>query len=412
MTDYLVTIAAGDLTWTIDSTAAAEHSDSTRVLDQLSIGWTMPRGSLWPQQPDPMSASFAINVPDFSGPASELAEGDPCAVTVEITDGPTYAIHGRITDLQAVPRPGKRPGVTLSVALVDYGPDLAQKGGWAFTPGVGATVTIGYVLDRLWDDHALGIRPPIAEYDPALVSYPVGEAKAVTEWIETLLRSWLINPLDPEQGRLVVAPNIDPGTGQPDADQPWAFDLVYRNGNATGDAYYIVGSQFFQTDTLVWKYDKNAGPSTVEVSYGTGGETIASAAIVIPAPRIERVETWLDDTEGALASQLAAFYCPDDLSSAWRIETVRLLVDRLDPGQLIQLQNELFPQHHVPAPSTARSACYGRAVLISDVAAHRTPIEPASSSYPYVDVGGRLVGATLAISSGRIALDLQLRQNS
>jgi hypothetical protein len=415
---YAVTIRLGDLdpftVYDKDTAVDGGLSEGERVLDSLHISWNIPAG-IFPAPPDPGYASLAIRIPDFS--TSELAtlvEGSPVGieVVIEADADPVATFYGRLTDLSASMNTGRGvTGVTLSLAAGDYVPDLLTKGEWIFTPEIGEDITAAYVLERLWVDHVLGDFPSIAITDVDLVDVPTGEPLAVTEWIETILAPWIFDiPGTSDIARLIVAPNIDASTGLPDADQPWTFDAIRRDADA-GLSYYIP-SDAIHTGTMNWRFDRNKGPTKIVVTYGSGGEAYASGEVVVPAPRVEQIDTWLDDALGTLASEVAAFYLPASLDS-WRIDTFRFQLNQLDDEA--ERPGNFFPRHagFIPDITAARSSCYGLPIRVLDVPTHRVPgAVPLDPDNPVVDVEGRLAGAALTIVGGRVYVDATVRHTT
>lgn len=408
MSYYAADITLGDLSWTIvyneDGTAV---SDDLLVLDSLSFGWRMPDG-LWPQQPEPMTASLALNVPDFSDGPNELKEGDPCSISVKLAPlADPFVFYGLISDLKAVPRGRTRPGVTLSVVAVDPTTTLYELPEW--TSGTAPPPVETYVpdlLEQLWDDRNLGDFPgwPTTDFGAHAI-YPGDQVQTPGAVIEHELLQSISTDVT---RRLILAPVIDSGTGLADADTPWSFDVVTKA--AAGTALEIPAA-LVDRSSIEWLFARNTGPTRVEAT-GDGGvadnRQVAAYDVDDPHPVTERIPVTFVD--GADAQDVADFYLPPESVSRWRLQRFRFLIGRAEGGLLNN--NDLFPDW-TGTDTTTRAACYGRPITLTDVPTHQTPVyevdifDPAP---PTADVAGRLAGADLTISGGRVVLDLQLRQ--
>lgn len=400
MTSYRVTVQLGALTWNIEPTDA-DAADEDRVLDGLRIGWSMPEG-LWPQQPDPMTASLALNVPDFTSDVHDLTEGDQCAVAVYLVDDDglhetmTTTFYGRITDLKAVPRPN-RPGVTLSIAAVDYIVDLAELDPWA--PAPGATWDAPTFLAQLWDDR---IASDFPTWDASLGANAIDPAldnRKVSEVIAFELVQNIGTTLGEPTHRAIIAPYIDFSTGTLDATQEWAFDMVYKESS---EPAYEIPCAKVERQSLTWLYSKQTGPNSVFV---TGEHVQASAAHPgILHRRTATIEVTLEDSP----EPVAEFYLPDPDPSGWRISTFRFLATRggidIDDAPVA-----LFPSWTLSPGSPDRSSCYGRPIVVTGVPNDRNPLATGAG---VSDIGGRLTAATVTVQAGHMAFEFQLRQTA
>lgn len=428
MSYYKVYIEVADHSWTVvRATTPEEAEDDLLVLDGLRMGWSMPEG-LWPDQPDPMTAAFALTVPDARD-IYGLAEGDPVAIEVTMhpddTD-PTFTFYGRLTDLRAVPRGGKRPGVTLSTVAVDYIPDLAELEDWRYTG-----VPIGgpfNIEEYLGDAYMTGLwpsRPALGDFPPwpdvLTYGFNVGatvvepnELKPVREHIDFHLRQLVTLTL--AEARLIIAPNIDPVTRRPDTDQPWAFDVVHKVPVASP---FVIPKAQVVTNSITWQFQKGNGPTRVEVvGFNNDPDTLVYAEHAGSRHVVEQVEASFNDATYAAdhAQEVADFYLPPSDVSRWRVETFRYQLTKHTLEDLEGFYQGLFPRHAmtVAVPEDNRGACYGHPITIPDLPGHLNLLTPTPGEEEEMDINitGRLAGAELTVSGRQVALDLQLRQTA
>lgn len=402
MISYRVTVDLGALSWDISHGDGA-LDDADEILDNLSFSWSMPEG-LWPTQPNPMTATLGINVPDFTSGVSDLVEGDPCAIQFYFTDDDglhetlTASFYGRITDLQANPR-SRRDGVTLSVVAVDYTVDMAELDPWAPAPG---TWTAPTLLEQLWDDRITSDFPTwdtslgLMSIDPQLDDRPPSEVIAF-ELVQNIGTT-----LGEPTHRAILAPNIDFSTGTLDTTQEWAFDMIYKD---SPEDPYTIPCDRVEKESLTWLYSKQTGPNAVFVvgpeGYGTG----SAAHPGITHRRLETIDATITDS----LDPVAEFYLPDPTPSGWRVDTFRFHTTRGAGIHIDDVPAMLFPSWTLSPGSPDRSSCYGHPIILSDVPWHVNPL--ASGPTPETsDVTGRLTGASFTVAGGHVFLDLQLRQ--
>jgi hypothetical protein len=414
---YSVYIDVGSHHWDVElSPTPGVVTDDILPLDGLRIGWSVPQG-LWPMQPDPLSASLALNVPDARDVA-DLAEGDPVAIEVKLDPDdtvPMAAFYGRVTDLRSTPR-ADRDGVTISVVAIDYTPDTAPLEPLpdGFHPF--AADTVMEVLQEVWSD-----RPDLGDFpawptviDPLVVEdQPGAEVREIIDFqLRQAITGFASEAFPPysgtPDGRLILAPNIDPATRVPDVDQPWAFDLVKK---ASGFDPFLVPGHLVETGSMVWQFQKGNGPTRVFVTDGLGIKRTAEHAGVG-----RHVTEELDSSlSGAQDSQaMADFYLPSDAVSRWRLETFRYLVSRDPEADLADFYANLFPRHTVApvADNLTRGACYGHPIEIDEVPLHRIPLAGTGNPTDTRTITGRLSGAELTISGRHVSIDMQLRQTA
>jgi hypothetical protein len=406
MTSYSVFIKLGSLTWDI-APGDGVLADEDEVLDSLSFGWSMPEG-LWPLQPDPMQASLAINVPDFTSDIAALVEGDVCTIEVSLIGdepfptiyGDTCAFHGRITDLRAVPR-SKREGVTLSIAAVDYTVDLAELPQWAPT----SVFEIEDLLAQLWSERMSSAFPtwpgPFEFGNPDIDPSP--DLQDVPTRIEQQLLQ-ATAPIDVTRThRLILAPYIDPDTHTLDTGQEWTFDRVYKPPNTDP---FVIRCSRIEKDSLEWLYSKESWPTLIEVNGPGNTETATHGAA---KPRIARIA--VDLVDSADVEAVADFYLPDPTPSAWRVNTFRFHATRGSGIDDDEFPSVLFPIWILAPDTPERSSCYGQVIELADVPWHMNPLAPDDDP-PETTVTGRLTGASVTVAGGHVVFDFQLRQTA
>jgi hypothetical protein len=144
MSTYTVEISLGPdgaaptHSWTINSGDVPNPADTTQVLDDLNLTWSIPEDQPFPAQPDPQSARVALLLDD----ANELADigvGDVGNVRVTSAGTLLWQFSGRIaqptaTIVRRVDAAGNTVRkVRMEIPLVDFIVDLADlkiSGDW------------------------------------------------------------------------------------------------------------------------------------------------------------------------------------------------------------------------------------------------------------------------------------------
>lgn len=410
---YEVEIRLGDYEWTVTSVSGpGTFTDDLRVLDVLSFGWTSP-AETGPRQPEPLTASLAITVPDPSELA-DLAEGAPVGIRVKVHPDEDYVagFFGRITDLQAAPRDG-RDGLTYSIAAVDYTVDLAAQPKYAQFAAAEATEDY---LEALWVARDMGDFPPwpTAAGFPSINFTTSADPRAVLELIEYQLRQVIGFSDAPTNSspdrRAILAPNIDPATLLPDVDQPWALDVIFKNAEA--DAFTL-DSHKVLTPSIEWLWQKSSAAQRIFVLTQAGtllGFAQNTTSLYAPTETVEVNLTTLGAGE-----PVADFYLPSPDVAGWRLDRFTYLVTRQhtleELATMTTALQGLMPQWTVTdtGGDLTRGAHIGRPIKITDFPYHRQPALPVSFGGSGTAVAGRLAGATLTVAGGQVTYDLQLR---
>lgn len=406
---WVTYIKLGTHTWTLYENLDPENvDDDATVIGGLNFGWDIP-GDLHPVQPDPMFATLALNVPDFSD-FDDLTKGDVVAINVKLFDSTPVAapvvaeFYGRITDLKARPRRG-RPGVTLFVTAVDYTVDLAEETnlyhiGFAEIPEVDyidglATNFFGddVVADGIWTG------PTVYDVKTAKLSDRPKEA------LDKLLFGsiWPDTP----STRQVVSPVIFANILAP-AGRFFTLDTIAKpdpadDPDATFSADHIdkaiewaqIKGQVAAKATITYPEQIITGhpDATADVSLGAGDHTSMEIAQVLSV---------------LTAQAVAEFYLTDpDLYAPWWVDKVSILpylVPLADREVHAADLAKLFPHWTEDEEDPYRSDCYVQRIRIEDTDGTLIPFSTAGAV-----LEGTVRGAALTISRGRASVDLKLR---
>lgn len=432
-------VRLGDHYWT-EQTMKGEVDDETRILAGLSVGWSL-NGTLYPAQPQPMTATLSVNLPAFTD-GSDLLEGDVAAIEIYLADDdwvgpapaglpllPMVSFYGRITDLKAKPRslngsdPAAvaRPGVTLDVVAVDYTVDVAEAPPYPVSDG-SASVDAWSVLDTLWSHacggslHSTGLWWGGTEAGSAI--WPQ------TGWINSraVIDQILLEEIDvPGSQRMIMAPLVPNslrdyaagvplvggvGPGELHAGRAFTLDTVGVPGDGVDE---VVAASVIRRD-IGWTQVKGDDPNVATVSYQYAGATetlnVYATGAVAPftfQPITLDIE---DDVTGTVAAQVGAFYVGDPVNDDdWQIDAVTILPHLISGPDLIF--PVLFPHWELDerpaAESVARAACYSRRIEI-------TGIRPDLVPFTETAIRGVLFGASVVIENGKPAVTLTLRR--
>lgn len=410
-----VRLADHEWTFTEDADGGAA-SDGVTVLSGLTFGWATTK-QLWPAQPDVMTASLAINVPNFLD-AADL-QGETCVIEVKALSAgdPIARFYGDITDARATPRT-KRAGVTISVVAVGYTVRAAENGFVVFREmDVGGGVDPIYehqAAGMLWEQFAANPDDDVTDIwssptprlmyglvDPFLP--PIGTFLDVVPYIEALLNQAIdVDDLT----RMIWSPIVESSTGElPASGRVFTLDAV--SGDMTSLTETTLPGSCVRLDQLQWSDVKGSVPSTILVT-DTRGDGLRKDASVPTAmgqatETIPVLLTGVDAEDNAQA--VADFYAAAEFDR-WQLDRVTLEVTRavhdgrLDPTDITSFY---FPQWTAPEAGGFRAACYNQLVTITDVDPTRTP-DGADT------ISGVLTGATCRISGGALSLDLILRR--
>lgn len=397
MADYFVSLLVGSHTWTVEH-AGDQIPDTIEVLAGMAFGWAMPQG-IGPVQPDPMTATLAINVPSFADVADIHLGGD-VAIEVRFDETaplPLFAFYGRVTDVQAAHRSG-RTGVTLSIAAVDRTVDLADVEAWALPSPDTAARGLG-VLESLWDDRTeLGALPdwPILPVDGPLVAV-TATPKSPLEAVKEIL---LVSVDESGSGRLILAPYI--GTdGLPDPTQPYTFDVIAKPNDAHP---WEISAGVVERSSLKWvRNRRGVRGNTIEVSGGPDVSPVVDRVGGIVEKFItERLSTICNDQDEL---QIVAdfYFDPPAEENTWAVEFVNVLTRVLDETELADIPGDLFPQWRTALGEPERSSCYGMPVHIAGVPVTENPCGA-------IAIDGSLCGASVSVAGGNVTLSTTVRR--
>lgn len=397
----------------------AHVSDGINVLAGLRFGWSMPSDALYPLQPNAMTAAFAITIPDFVD-APWMSEGAPVSVKVDILGVQFASFHGRVTDALAKPR-DKRPGVTLSIAAVDY---TVDPGEWNYVGVISTGGDDDELMESIWDVTDLGDFPAWPTLPSPVLASNVANVRGTID--EVLLTTGqgtdaTIFEIPAEWGdttpmvRAIFAPVIAPNGRPPESGPRWAFDPLWRETPAPA---LVIDANRLERGSLSWGRNKRTQPNRITVVGGTPiGETSPVAEVSETNPFGAR--GWGPDVAASLSivslnatrvADVLAYYLPPFPTRGWALPTVRwhLTKERDDDDLetfLAGLPSNLFPRWDLDEGDAERSAYCQRLVELVNVVDDLNPY--ADDTYP--DIVAPLSGIQLTIQGGEITLDLTLR---
>lgn len=417
-------ITLGPYTWTIDEDDTADP-DNPGPLAGLRIGWTMPDGDLYPTQPDPVSCSMALIVPDIAD-VEELDIGSAAAVDVsDATGGPVvFEFRGRLTDLKAV---AHARGVHLSLIALDHTLDERRTGFTAAGDDV-ASNHIGALFA------AVGLDEPTLPYPGGTVGMRMeaGEPRSLPEALAPILLSMVGGSTWPDvegNARTILAPLVD-GLAPVDPD-PFVLDELPERSpepvtgvfgptaggygiDLAADAAAGVLDAAFVDAAAVWIRNKWLAVNQVDVTYrdvgdveatiraATGETPIVSARIDTPI-----VPGFGIDIEAA-AQRVADYYLPEHVGNKWTVERFTWQLSRhIDDGgiDLSDVGPGWMPVHTAAEDDPIRTLAYRRVVAVVGIPEHQNPA--AGGIY-----AGRLVGAELTVNGrGELTLAFSLRRH-
>lgn len=417
---YSILIQLGDPagvqeSWTVTHTGDPHAADALTPISGLRFGWSMPDGLIWPVQPNPMTATFAFTVPDFTD-LSWVTVDTPVAIEVTLeSGGPVlFAFYGRLTDAKAGPRPG-RPGVTLSGAAVDYTIDLGRAIHTGGDFGAGAEYTI---MQTIWASKTdlLGTVPtwPIPSVSGNTVELTGSTGQTIAALVSSILAQAIRQSVAVPaaigggyDGALsILAPRIDPSTRLLHATQPWAFDLAYKHAHT----FPTIAADIVERESLGYGQNKALPVDQVNVyiANGTWAATEYSDGSTMwrfptGMESIAEVRTVSSDLF-TRPGEIASFYAREDLANVrpWNAEGFKVLLDQLAPADFADFPEALMPRWADTLGDASRSQCYGTVVEVTGVPDH-TKAEAGR------DLVGLVSGVEFSLVGGRPALDMKFR---
>lgn len=410
-----VAVTLGDYSWTITEPAdPGEVPDELVVLDDLRFGWSMPKGGLWPLQPEAQQAELTLSVPDFPE-VDTIGEGDLLAITVRAdAAGPIVArFYGDVTDLEAGPRAG-RPGVLLSVVAVDLTVRTLELNPSTSVILFTEAPEDQVIVDNVWVYKLGGVGIGAA---PALWSLPP-RSMGITQDINTtksniraqvdqvLLQAHELGGPTAARHRLILSPFVNPATGTmapAPSGRSWTLDKVFAD-TQYDRAPFVCPAGAVDMGSLRWAIAKGDNAGHVNVA-GWNGDAANVATYDVPGAFSDVYQgvassfkdgsapagTWAADD----AASLAQFY--GQAWARWQVKTLRVLASRTG----LDIPADLFPDWTAPETDPARSACYSRYVIVTDTTTSVTPTG--------ANVEGVLTAAAVHIVGGRLELELSLR---
>lgn len=415
MTRYQVYLRLAGHEWTFTEPVDDEPlADGLTVLAGLSFAWSMP-GPLWPLQPDPMTADFVLNVPDFvEASLARSAEVDTVAIEVkaDYAGDVIASFYGDVTDYKATTRDG-RPGVFVSVVAVDPTVRLRERAPtWVLVDDFTDTDMLE-LLTRMWADASTGLGQTGATVPalPALVlpavlddsSLKYGEPQSVAELLDQLL----IQSFDSFNGRLILSPNVMPdGYFDPDT-AAWStaggafynLDAITTRSGGLLRIHELDASEV-RRDDIAWSNVKGRTIGQV-IATGYGGDSNAYTASTVPGASSTTVEavavTFRDASD---AQRISDGYAATGRFDPWQVDKLTIPVSRA----AVDVPVGLFPDWKaLPDDWEGRAGCYWSGLRVNGVDTTRTP-----DGQSYIE--GILVGMRCTVSGRALVLEASLRR--
>lgn len=366
----------------------------------LSIGWAMPRGKLWPTQPDPVTATLSLAAARLDDLAW-IHIGSHVVVQVWVSPtapGPAFTFAGRVTDLAGAPHQQLSNGdlpVLVDVTAVDHVSDLEYDvdtgGGWPQES----------IHARL--DHAFGGGPALgpAAAPGMAAQVPPRPAGAVTAL--DVIREYLtltVGPYPWEDTPASLAasthPILSPRVDAAGSFLGWAYDQIPRTPPPltvtldTSDPHRRILHAGLVDFTSSW-YANKARTRTV-----TQFEFVGKFALGEDPP------------PGYLyhEQRMAAFYNPPTAGPPWLADRFRYYLDREPPPRLAALAaGDWLPDHAAAPGAAARHACYWHPAAIVGIPPSWRPATPETPVF-----AGQLseVAFTLDAKARRFWLDVTI----
>lgn len=299
---YQVWVRTSGYEWTFtEDPDHGELVDGITVLAGMRIGWAMP-GPHWPRQPEPMTGTIEVNVPDFGAYGQvRAAENDFLAIEVKLDAADEVCLaqfYGDITDYKAIPRDGQE-GVTLSLVAVDYTVRLRDELRPQFILADDGNLypdqdIIGFMWDR-GDETGLGdalsstpwpvaIPPRATDHSYLNLDGPI--PTTVPDMIETILDAAVFDSGIPgDLGRAVLQPLVVPETdpthhgeriGGPVVSITGAYyvlDVVFADPDLL-PVMWEIGADIVYLDDIEWSNVKGRTLGNVTTT-GVGGDSLA-----------------------------------------------------------------------------------------------------------------------------------------
>lgn len=307
------TVAGATYTWSINKGDEATLPD---VVDGLTVAWQFPDATLWPVQPEPTVATFAL----VAGDAADLVgidRGTPVLIRVwagVVIDGAQHdslRFVGRVADAEGRAVRVQDPatgnlvdGWLLSLSCSDLTADLGERTvagripfqGFNLRGHVEKTFGLASLTVPNWGDGGGGTQLLIDSETQGLV-----EPATLAEHVEALLSGYADggaitgdaavpanHALYYAQGwrRGIVRPNLDDTTGAPFPAQPWRIEWVSRRYGARPLIGPSGPARFVNLGGGVYGPRLEAPPAVVDI--GGIPVPIEDVSIVVDAGYLER----------------------------------------------------------------------------------------------------------------------------
>lgn len=457
--DYTVTLSIDAWSVTLDRGEQTDPAADAVTMDPLTASWSMTNG--YPSQPTPVAVSFGLFIPNVSaGPV--VNQGSRVSITITTPDhalpgvAPVLEFDGTVTDVDATPL---ADGLAFSIVAAEYRAELADlrvgdqpwpaEGRhdrllrvllWAQDTGAGRRIGYPYVDSFNTNEEVqfelAGLGPdvaardvdsrPVSElleelFDGAALWMGVSPAFYVTGYVDGTFQSPTLGtwarPIVGQSisGTQVTYPICLVPAGLPDVDAAFPYQLDLVGGVATlvrksitPDTSLVawVSAEAIESETVKWRQDKAGNVNRVRavasdlVTIGLAhtGSIVAEYPELIAAYGPNEVTVTLDPqtdyvaTTDLIYARLGTRY---DAAPRWTFDEITIRTEQIPSGD--QWPRLFSPREHAHIWDQAA----GRLVFITDM-------RPEWNLHDRSDYFGRLAGATLTLSGGRIKLTAQL----
>lgn len=442
--DYVIDVTIGTWTATIAKDDATDPAADAITMDPLTSSWSLKGG--YPSQPNPETVSFGLYVPSLVGGPTPV-QGTRVEITITTPDhalpnvAPVLDFVGKITDVEATPL---EDGLAFDIVAADYRTDLGEErmGDTPWTAEsrynrllriIGNTdqpITIPAATQGMIDwagfgasvaDRDIDVQPIAALIDDlfsaAVIWIGMDPAFWLTGWIDGTFRS----PNRATWFRAILGQSVD-GAGNvtfpvcwlsgglPDVDAALPYEAAMSLGLLELNRKAIVPdsslvcwipSTAIESDSVKWRQDKASNtnrfrvtaPDIIAQNFEHVGAITAEYPDLIAANGPNEVTIGLDADQGDYGAvtdlawaMLGTHY---DASPRWALDQITIRAEEIADGD--QWPRLFNPRQH----ASIHDQAVGRFVLITDPA-------PKWSLHDRPDYFGRLAGATLTLSGGKI----------
>jgi hypothetical protein len=452
--DYTIDVVIGAWSATIDRGDPTAPAADAVTMDPLSASWSLNGG--FPSQPTPTTCSFGLYVPDVAnGPTP--AQGTRVEITITTPDHdplateipPVFEFVGLITDVEAATHDD---GLAFSIIATDYTSTLGEEHvgdvPWpdesryarlqrmiaasglpitippiqsdtvipgivnefdlvGFGPGVAARDVDSQPTRALLDDLLAGgafwmgrdpvaaitgrgidntVRAPeLATWARPIISQSVDGAGAVTFPV-----CLIVGGLPDLDGAIPYTVALNGGT----------LELVRKPSPPASSMVAWIPASAIDSDSIKWRQDKasntnRARATAPEILFNlqpVGGSAVVEHADLVASNGPNEITIQLDGSPdltpvvGLLDALIGTYY---DASPRWTFESITVYADAIADGD--QWPRLFDPRERAHVYDRAA----GKFILLTDPA-------PKWNLHDRLDYFGRLAGATLTLSGGRI----------